>query len=222
MAQSERQNADGEPRKTARTVLGEVGSAVQTGLAPVAGRVGDAVRSGVGSVERALDDPAKSLGNEMLEQANLPEIAGDDPLVSLGIRLDREADFWRGLAMRQLTRAAWMDRLSISSTVVLLVGVVLLASIAAFRALVASDAAVQVTILLGVSALLLVIGAITIQRATTKVRLGQLDVARDALARSDLAESRLHRLAALIEMRASDPEGYRTALRELESDMRGT
>jgi hypothetical protein len=104
----------------------------------------------------------------------------------------------------------------------LLVGVVLLASIAAFRALVASDAAVQVTILLGVSALLLVIGAITIQRATTKVRLGQLDVARDALARSDLAESRLHRLAALIEMRASDPEGYRTALRELESDMRGT
>lgn len=222
MAQSERQDADGEPRKTARAVLGEVGSAVQTGLAPVAGRVGDAVRSGVGSVERALDDPAKSLGNEMIEQANLPEIAGDDPLVSLGIRLDREADFWRGLAMRQLTRAAWMDRLSISSTVVLLVGVVLLASIAAFRALVASDAAIQVTILLGVSALLLVIGAITIQRATTKVRLGQLDVARDALARSDLAESRLHRLAALIEMRASDPEGYRTALRELESDMRGT
>jgi hypothetical protein len=139
----------------------------------------------------------------------------------LGIRLDREADFWRGLAMRELTRAAWMDRLSISSTVVLLVGVLILASIAAFRALVASDAAIHVTILLGVSALLLVLGAITIQRATTKVRQGQLEVARDALVRSDLAESRLHRLAALIEMRTSDPEGYRTALRELEADMRG-
>jgi hypothetical protein len=221
MAQSERQDTDGEPRKTARAVLGDVGTAVQSGLAPVAGRVGDAVRSGVGSVERALDDPAKTLAAEMLEQANLPEIAGDDPLVSLGIRLDREADFWRGLAMRQLTRAAWMDRLAISSNVVLLVGVVLLASISAFRALVASDAAIHVTILLGVSALLLVIGAVTIQRATAKVRQGQLDVAREALARSDLSEARLHRLAALIEMRASDQDGYRTALRELESDMRG-
>lgn len=221
MGQNERSDAESEPRKTTRAVIGEVGAAVHSGLAPVAGRVGDAVRSGVGSVERALDDPAKSLGHEMLEQADLPEIAGDDPLISLGIRLDREADFWRGVAMRQLTRAAWMDRLAISSTVVLLVGVVVLASISAFRALVASEAAVQVTILLGVSALLLVIGAATIQRATAKVRQGQLDVARDGLARSDLAEARLHRLAALMEMRAADQEGYRTALRELESDMRG-
>lgn len=221
MGQDERSQAEGQPRKTARAVMSEVGSAVQNGLAPVAGRVGDAVRSGVGSVEKALDDPTKSLTTEMLEQADLPEIAGADPLVSLGIRLDREADFWRALAMRQLARAAWMDRLSISSTVVLLVGVVVLASISAFRALVASDAAVQVTILLGVSALLLVIGAATIQRATTKVRQGQLEVARDALTRSDLAEARLHRLAALIEIRSADPDGYKTAVRELESDMRG-
>lgn len=221
MAQSEREDAGGEPKKSARAVLDEVGSAVQTGFGPVAGRVGDAVRSGVGRVERALDDPAKSLTDDLLEQANLPEIAPDDPLVSLGIRLDREADFWRAVAMRQLTRAAWMDRLSVSSTVILLIGVILLASIGAFRALVASDAAVQVAILLGVSAFLLLVGAITIQRTTTKVRQGQLDVARDALNRSDLAESRLHRLAALIEMRASDTEGFRTALRELESDMRG-
>lgn len=221
MGQDEQSETDVQPRKTARAVIGEVGSAVQNGLAPVAGRVGDAVRSSVGSVERALDDPAKTLAAEMLEQANLPEIAGDDALASLGIRLDREADFWRSLAMRQLSRAAWMDRLAISSTVVLLVGVVVLASISAFRALVASDAAIQVTALLGVSALLLVIGAATIQRATTKVRQGQLDVARDALVRSDLAEARLHRLAALLEMRAADAEGYRIALRELESDMRG-
>jgi hypothetical protein len=221
MGQTERQDSDVEPRKTARAVMGEVGTAVQNGLAPVASRMGDAVRSSVGSVERALDDPAKSLANEMVEQANLPEIEGEAPLVSLGIRLDREADFWRALAMRQLSRAAWMDRLSISSTVVLLVGVIVLASISAFRALFASDAAVQVTILLGVSALLLVIGAATIQRATAKVRQGQLDVTREALARSDLSEARLHRLAALIEMRTSDPEGYRTALRELEADMRG-
>jgi len=222
MAQSDRQDADDEPKKTAREVLGDVGNAVQTGFAPVAGRVEEAVRSGVGRVERALDDPAKSVGNEMLDQADLPQITGEDPLGSLGNRLDREADFWRGVAMRQLTRAAWMDRLSISSTVVLLVGVVVLASIAAFRALVASDAAVQVSILVGVATLLLLIGALTIQRATNKIRQGQLDVARDALQRSDLAESRLHRLAALIEMRTSDQEGYRTALRDLESDMRGT
>lgn len=221
MGQNESPEPESKPQNSARTVIGNVGAAVQNGIGPMADRVGDAVRSGVGSVEKALDDPAKSLAAEMLEQAKLPEIAGEDSLASLGIRLDREADFWRGLALRQLSRAAWMERLSISSTVVLLIGVILLASIGAFRALVASDAAIHVSILLGASALLLVLGAITMQRATSKVRQGQLDVARDALERSDLSESRLHRLAALMEMRASDPEGYRKALHELESDMRG-
>lgn len=221
MGQNESPESEAEPKKTARTVMSDVGAAVQNGIGPVADRVGDAVRSGVGTVERALDDPSKSLAAEMLEQAKLPEIAGEDSLASLGIRLDREADFWRGLALRQLSRAAWMERLSISSTVVLLIGVVILASIGAFRALVASDAAVQVSILLGASAALLMLGAITIQRATSKIRQGQLEVAREALSRSDLSEARLHRLAALMEMRSSDPEGYRTTLRELEADMRG-
>jgi len=221
MGPSERSESEGEPRKTARDVIGEVGAAVQNGISPVAGRVGDAVRSGVGSVERALDDPATSQANELVEKANLPEISGDAPLVSLSTRLDREADFWRGISMRQLSRAAWMDRLSISGNVVLLVGIIVLSAISAFRAMFASDAALHVSVLLGVAALLLVMGSITIQRATVKVRQGQLDVMREALARSDLSEARIHRLAALIEMRTSDPEGYRTALRELESDMRG-
>ncbi len=216
MGQTERQDSESEPRKTARAVMGDVGNAVQNG----AGRVGDAVRSGVGSVERALDDPTTSQANELVEKANLPEISGDAPLVSLSTRLDREADFWRGISMRQLSRAAWMDRLSISGNVVLLVGIVVLSAIAAFRAMFASDAALHVSALLGVAALLLVMGSITMQRATVKVRQGQLDVMREALTRSDLAESRIHRLATLIEMRTSDPEGYRTALRELEADMR--
>ncbi len=220
MGKDEPPEDDGQPRKTARAVMGEVGTAVQNGLGPVAGRVGDAVRSGVGSVERALDDPAKSLAAEMLEKSDLPQIAGDNPLGSLTNRLDHEADFWRGVAIRQMARAAWMDRVSISSTVVLLVGVGILAAISAFRALFASEAAIAVTILLGASALLLLIGAAMIQRATMKVRQGQFEVVRDALARSDLAEARLHRLAALVEMRSSDPEGYRTALRELETEMR--
>lgn len=221
MGQDKPPESEREPRKTARAVIGDMSTAVQNGLGPVASRVEDAVRSGVGSVEKALDDPGKNAAPEMHEQANLPEITRDDPLISLGARLDREADFWRGVAMRQLSRVAWMDRLSISSTVVLLIGVVVLASIGAFRALVASEAAVYVTALLGASTLLLILGAATIQRATAKVRQGQLEVTREALARSDLAEARLHRLAAILEMRASDQEGYRTALRELESDMRG-
>jgi len=221
MARTERQDSEEEPKKTARAVIGEVGTAVQNGFAPVADRVGNAVRTGVGSVERALDDPATSQTNEVVEQANLPEISGDAPLVSLSVRLDREADFWRGVSMRQLSRAAWMDRLSISSNVVLLVGIVVLSAIAAFRAMFASDAALHVSALLGVAALLLVMGSMTIQRATAKIRQGQLEVMREALVRSDLAEARIHRLAALIEMRGSDPEEYRKALRELEGDMRG-
>jgi hypothetical protein len=205
---------------SARALASEVGAAVRGRLAPVAGRVGAAMESGVSSVERALADPTGALTGELLAQADLPELGGDDPLASLALRLDREADLWRGVAMRQFARAAWMERLSMIGALISVVGVLLLAAIAGFRALFSADHAGQAAVLVAVGALLSLSGMLALGRVSARVRAGQVEAAREALERADLAEARLHRLAALLSMRNADAEAYKAALRELESDMR--
>jgi hypothetical protein len=210
----------GSEESTVRAVAAEVGAAIRGGVAPVASRVGTAVRAGIGSVERALDDPGHSVSPELLAQADLPELEGEHPLVSMGVRLDREADLWRGMAMRQLARAAWTDRLAITTALFAFAGVLIFAAIAGFRAMFASDGAVPVGLLLLTATALLIAGTWTIGRAWARIRQSQIEVARDALIRADLAEARLHRLAVLLEVRGLDPEGYPASLRAFEEDVR--
>lgn len=212
-----------------RTAAQDVGSAIQGSVAPVAERMGAAFERGVSGVGRALEDPADGGGGELLRQADLPELDGGNPMSSLGLRLDREADLWRSVAMRQLARAAWMDRIAISTSVVSMVGVMVLAAIAAFRALFvsASSAALAiqglgVALLLLVGALLVLVGSWRLTRAAAQIRAGQIAVAREALARADVGELRLQRLAVLLETRGADPESYRAALRQLETEIRAT
>lgn len=199
----------------------EVGAALQSGVAPVANRLGAAVDRGVNSVGRALEDPGAGLASEVLKQADLPELSVDTPLASLGVRLDREADLWRGVAMRQLARASWMERIAIMSSVIALIAVLILSAIAAFRALftgVATNGGVA--LLLSIGALLTTAGCFLLSRVASRIRHGQIEVAREALVRADLCELRLHRLAILMEVRACDGDGYRASLRQLESELR--
>jgi hypothetical protein len=201
----------------------EVGAALQSGVAPVANRLDAAVDRGVSSVGRALEDPGGGLASEVLKQADLPELSADTPLASLGVRLDREADLWRGVAMRQLARASWMERISVSSTVIALVAVLILAAIAAFRALLTGGTGATgggVALLLCVGALLATAGCYLLSRVAWRIRHGQIEVAREALTRADLCELRLHRLAILLEVRVTDVDGYRASLKQLESELR--
>lgn len=199
----------------------EVGAALQSGVAPVANRLGAAVDRGVSSVGRALEDPGGGLSSEILKQADLPELSSDTPLASLGIRLDREADLWRGVAMRQLARASWMERIAVSSSVIALIAVLVLSAIAAFRALFTGGSVGSgVALLLCVGALLTTAGCLLLSRVASRIRHGQIEVAREALVRADLCELRLHRVAVLLEVRLTDGEGYRTSLQKLESELR--
>jgi hypothetical protein len=213
---------NGVEKRSARTIARDVGAAIEGRLAPAADRAARAMRTGAASVERALEDPTTSMASEIREQAELPELAGEDPLAELAVRLDREADLYRGMAMQQLARAPWMDRIGVIAAVVSLVGVAVLAAIAAFRALFAPDGAVFASMLLGVGAFLLLLGSWTTGRAAAKLRAGQAQSAREALARADLAEARLHRIAALLALRQADLEGYKAKLKELEADMRSS
>jgi len=213
------QNGAREGTVRARAV--EVGASIEAKVAPVAERAARAFESGMSTASRALEDPATSaMAAELRAEAELPELGGDDALASLAKRLDREADLYRGIAMRQLARAAWMDRLGITGSAISLAGVVVLAAIAGFRALFAPDGAQLVAVLLGVGAALLVLGSMSLGRTAARIRTGQAESAREALGRADLAEARLHRVAALMEMRRADPENFRAALGELERDIR--
>lgn len=201
----------------------EIGGKALAGVKPVATAVGARVRDGLGKVGDALRgdaDEAAQIPAELLSQADLPELSQADALASLAKRLDSEADFWRAVAMRQLARAAWTERLGVTGSLLLLIGGVVLAAIAAFRALVASAGGTATTMLVGVGLAVLLVAAIAVGRLSSQLRKGQIEAVRDALTRADLAEMRLHRIALLMEMRTSARDGYVAALSELEGDVR--
>lgn len=228
MAESEDEGSERGGRRGASgwgSNIRQIGAAIQGGVSPVASRMESAVSRGVHSVGRALEDPAAAtLSAEVLKQSDLPELEAQAPLISLGVRLDREADLWRGLALRQLARASWMERIAISSLVIAFGMVVALSAIAAFRALFASSAPASggsmVALLLGVGVTLLTVGSVVIFVVTSRVRRGQVEVARESLLRADLSELRLQRVAVLLELRSHDPESFRSALRQLETEIR--
>lgn len=212
-----------KPLSSARGKAAELGGRAIAGVKPVAAAVGAGVKRGLGQVGvalRAEADESAQIPAELLKQADLPEVTAEDALGSLATRLDREADFWRGVAMRQLARAAWTERLGVTGSLLLLVGGVVLSAIAAFRALFATQGGSATAMLVGVGIGVLLVAAIAVGRLASGLRRGQMEAVRDALARADLAEVRLHRVALLIEMRVAAGEGYAAALAELESDVR--
>lgn len=201
----------------------DLGGKAIAGVTPVVAAAGERVRDGLGKVGEALRADAGDAGQihaALLAQADLPELAQADALASLAKRLDSEADFWRAVAMRQLARAAWTERLGVTASLLLLIGGVVLAAIAAFRALFATAGGSATAMLIGVGLGVLLVAAIAVGRLAARLRQGQMDAVRDALVRADMAEVRLHRIALLMEMRAAARESYAAALAELEADVR--
>lgn len=209
----------------AREKAAELSEKVAVKVAPAAGAAIAGVRAGLGKMGEALRvDGAEVVPAELLTQADLPEISGGDPLVSLASRLDREADFWRAVAMRQLARAAWTERLGVASSILLLVGGVVLASIAGFRALFATKghSGDATAMLIGVGLAVLLIAAVAVGSLASRLRRGQMEAVKEAMSRADMAELRIHRIALLLELRGQGKDGYVAALSDLESEVRRT
>jgi hypothetical protein len=219
---------DGDPAATAGRALGgakdrvvALSGRVAAGVAPVADKLGAGVRAGLGKVGEALrDDAAAAVPAELLAQAELPELSTGDALLSLAARLDREADFWRLVAMRQLARAAWTERLGLSASIALLIGALVLAAVAGFRALFATGGGAGTAMLVAVGLGALLVAALVVSFVSARVRGGQAAAQREALLRADLAEARLHRIGLLLTLRERDPEAFVAAIRELEHDVR--
>jgi hypothetical protein len=197
-----------------------VSGRVVANVGPVVDKVGAGVRAGLGKVSESLrEDAAASMPAELLAQADLPELSAGDALASLATRLDREADFWRVMSMRQLARAAWTERLGLAGAVALVVGGAILAGIAGFRALFAVESGGTVPLVAtGMGALLT--AAIAVSLVVAHVRRGQLEAQREALHRADVAELRLHRIALLLTLRERAPDAFVAAVCALDVEVR--
>ncbi len=187
---------------------------------PLAQDVGNTVQTGLSGVSRELGAPAGADVAALIAEANLPEVAPEDALSSLARRLDREADLWRNLALRELAHVAWANRIAHLASVATMIGVLALATVAALLAFFGA-AAPERSLLLAVGALVLVMGAGAALWLSSSVRKSQREVVRDALVRADLAELRLHRIAVAMAAMAATTDGARTALARLERDVTG-
>jgi hypothetical protein len=200
--------------------LPEVEKRVSDTVAKVASDVGNTVQTGLSGVSRELGAPAGADVAALIAEANLPELAPEEALPSLARRLDREADLWRNLALRELAHVAWANRIAHLASAMTMFGVAALAVIAAILAFFGA-AAPERSLLLGVGALVLVMGAGAALWLSSSVRKSQREVVRDALVRADLAELRLHRIAVAMASMRAEGEIARSAIARLERDVTG-
>lgn len=192
-------------------VAGTLGSGLRDAGAGVAGSIG----SGLREASAALRGPEGAEIEGLLSQTDLPDLSGEDPLRALAARLDREADLWRNLAFRELAQERWTNRIVQTVAVSVAAGAFVAASLAVLGAMLGAHGRIP---LLLTAVGLLVAGGLGTVAVVHTVRRSHREVLRNALARADLAELRLHRVAVALSARALDPG---RAVEALERDTRG-
>lgn len=171
------------------------------------------LRRGLSGAKRALDAPSGTEVAELIEDTDLPEIGSDDdPLAALALRLDRESDLMRNVALREMTRMAWSDRIAQTVGIVGALGNVGLAVVAVLGALVGGEHAGGRALLLGTAAVIVLGGTIVAWVIARSGSRRAMDLAREALARAERTELRLERLAFLIATRTADPKSFKAML----------
>jgi hypothetical protein len=170
----------------------------------------------------ALATPAGADLASLLPETDLPELgaehAEEGALGKLARRLDREADLFRGVALRELARVAWTTRIT---QVILVSAAIVEAAIAACAAIVAvlGGTAEGRLGLFFIAAAIVATGAAGVVFSNAKARAGHTKLAEDALARARLIEERLFRVGLAMEWRSAGATLYQDALARLERDV---
>ncbi|AKF05790.1 hypothetical protein [Sandaracinus amylolyticus] len=173
-----------------------------------------ALRSVSGGLQEATRrfDAEREDWQRFLARSELPDVRGEDPIAELAVRVDREADFWRSVAVRAMRPGASRS-IAIGATLVGLTGGLGLSLLGGIRGLFGTDAtagqlwAAAGALALGVA--LALAAAAWLDRTAARA-------AGEALARADAAEKRLQRIAALLALRRADASAFRDALERLE------
>lgn len=187
------------------------------------GRASDAARSVVGEglrgASKVLDDPRAGDIESLLKQGDLPGIEGERPLPELLRRLDAEADLWRGLAFRELAQTRATTRvLQIVSVVVVLGEIGLAAAAALGAAFGGSGTGARRSLLIGAGSVSLIVALVAFAVIVQLARRGETAVMREAFARADLAELRLHRITLALASTQADPSRAAEVMQRLETE----
>ncbi len=137
---------------------------------------------------------------------------GGDPLDDLVQRLDREADFYRGIGIRML-RPGPGRLLAILSAAVGLMGGAIFALASGIRAFFGAATAATGTEALALGLLLALSGGMGLVLESERRRR-----ANAALARAEFAERRIERLAAMLALKSHDKKRFAEALTRLERE----
>jgi hypothetical protein len=192
-----------------------VGAAIRGGAERVSVHLGERLDQ----AKAAFDSPSSPELEALYQKTDLPQLVASDPIGSLAVRLDREADLWRSLALRALARAGWADRIAQGTGIVVGLGAVALAVIAGLGALFGAEGSVDRVVLVGAALGALTTGALLVTWISGTIRKAQRDLAREATLRADLAELRLHRIGVVTALLQIEPDAGRQALARLERDV---
>jgi hypothetical protein len=185
----------------------------------IAGTIGDGIGGGLREASVALAAPKGSDVEGLIDSTDLPRIEVVDALRDLAARLDSESDLWRNLAFRELAHVRWTYRMLHAVGALMVVGSVALAVVAGLGALFGGS--FERAGLLAAGVAVLAVGTGLFALVSSFVRRGQQETLREALARSDLAELRLHRVAIALAARSAAPEQAGEVLARLEREARG-
>ncbi len=191
---------------TTVAVVGQVGAKAGELGATTATAVGKGVKQGLVSAKAQLDRANEHLEAEdqrweaRKERTDMPGIGGADPLGDLAVRLDRQADFFRELAVDAMRPG--VVRGALIGLVVVMALVAGLAGLLAVGRIFFGGS--DLTGLRGLGAILGGAGAAA-AIVGWLVERGRANVAREALERAEQAEARLCRVAELIALEKHDP-----------------
>jgi hypothetical protein len=174
----------------------------------------DRMRTSLEEAKRSLKR-RRADWDRVVSLASLTAVEPKDPVADLATRLDREALFWRTLALSHM-KPGVPRYLAMGAAALGLGGGSALTALAGLRAFFSTNAlpagAWTAILALAVSVALVLAAATWLQRTTNRA-------AADALARGDAAERRLHEVAALLALRNSDEKAFRDAVqRYVKSD----
>lgn len=198
-----------EAREVAADAIGTTASAAKV--------VRDSVSSRMKDAKAELDLSLESEREEWKEaedDADLPDVLGEQPLTDLAVRIDREADFWRQFAIRALRPGAPRN-VAIASATLAIGFAVVLGIVGAFGAILGIESAGVDLVETAVALVGLFLAAVLMAAFVEGTRRG---AAERALARAEVAERRLERVAAILELKKTDPARYAEALSRLERD----
>jgi len=189
-------------------------SDVASGPEPQSEDVADKLTANLRRARAALGDEAlAALERSLRDGADLPELALDDPLLALTVRLDREADQWRRLALEQQLHARRAGRFALAMMVVAAMLLVALVTTTLLSLLFsATDLGGRAWLVLSVSAAIVFV----MLSGARVARLARGDHAKDSVRAERHArriEDVLFRLGVWLALREADPESYAASLR---------